>query len=60
MIYSKMDARSFFPFPNFEIFFSIPPLPLRGGRIGKNIEILIMISIPFAVRVVKLGLTSWG
>ena len=35
IIYVKMDVRSFFPFPNCEIFFLFPPL--RGGRIGKNI-----------------------
>ena len=31
-----MDVKSFFPFPNCEIFFSIPPPP-QGGQIGKNI-----------------------
>ena len=35
--YGKIDARLFFPFPNWVIFFLLPPLPSRGGQIGTNI-----------------------
>ena len=36
--YGKIDARLFFPFPNWVIFFLLPPpLPSRGGQLGTNI-----------------------